>query len=756
MTRPATLRALFPQFDAVRTLGGKPNRCLSPYSKPIRSTMFRGLVPVVAACTMASMTCQLLAKPDSSVSQSYESGDNWPYYHGNPGGTHYSTLDQINVGNVSRLVKAWEFDTGDAFGSGGSQSDMQDNPIIVSGRMFVVSPKGRLISLDAAQGRKLWSFDPASGPVATRQRLRGVSYWTDGRDERILFTFGQDLLSVDARTGLVDAGFGNGGRVDMREGFGRPLDQLTVNNVTPGAIYKDVIIMGSTGHTPGDVRAYDVRTGKIRWVFHTIPRPGEAGHHTWPTDAWKTEIGANVWAGFTIDAKRGIVFLPTASGGMLQRDFYGSTRTGANLYANSLVALDANTGKRLWHFQSVHHDLWDRDFPTQPTLVTVKGVPAVAQITKSGFVFIFDRVTGRPLYPIKERRVPKSDVRGEVSWPTQPFPTAIPPFARQRLSSEMLTKRTPAAASAVRVEFKQMRNRGPFDPPSLQGTVLLPGMDGGGEWGGAAYDPESGLLYVNSNEMAWKLKLNARPVAATGESTKAVYLNNCAACHGNDRTGSPPQLPSLVDVGGRLSHDQLFKQIFYGGGRMPGFGGTLAAEDIEGIISYLTTGTDSKRVAAAGNEGNGGRAAANADSSEPFVFDGYKKFLDPDGYPAIRPPWGMLAALNVNTGRWVWRHPFGRYPELGAAETGSENYGGAVVTRGGLLFIGATVYDRMFHAFDKRTGRLLWKSELPAAGLASPATYTVNGRQFVVIAAGGGKDAKSMPGGKIIAYALPK
>lgn len=717
--------------------------------------MFRRRSALISATCFAIAACSRYVEPTSVAPQAYQSGDDWPYFHGNPGGTHYSTLDQIKTDNVAKLVKAWEFDTGDAFGSGPSQSDMQGNPIIVAGRMFVVSPKGRLICLDAAQGTEIWSFDPAPEAVATRQRLRGVSYWTDGSAERILFTFGQDLISVDARSGAIDPAFGVDGRVDMREGMGRPIDRVTVNNVTPGAVYKDVIIMGSTGYTPGDVRAFDVRTGRIRWTFHTIPHPGEAGHETWPTVAWKTEIGANVWAGFTIDQKRGIVFLPTASGGMLQRDFHGPTRTGANLYANSLVALDAATGKRLWHFQSVHHDLWDRDFPSQPTLVTVKGVPAVAQITKSGFVFIFDRVTGKPLFPIVERSVPQTDIPGETSWPTQPFPDKITPFARQRLTPELLTTRTPAAAAAVRAAYAEKRNRGPFDPPSLQGTVLLPGMDGGGEWGGAAYDPESGLLYVNSNEMAWTLKLKPRPAEVAGSGTKALYENTCAACHSADRTGTPPQFPSLIDVDKRLSHEQLVNQIKKGGGRMPGFGGTLSDAQIAGIIAYLTTGEDAA-LPASGNEGSGGRAATRTNFGERYVFDGYKKFLDPDGYPAIRPPWGLLAALDVNTGRWVWRRPLGRYPELGSTETGSENYGGAVVTKGGLLFIGATVYDRAFHAFDKRTGRLLWKTTLPAAGLATPATYAVNGRQFVVIAAGGGKDAKHAPGGKIIAYALPR
>ena len=677
----------------------------------------------------------------------------WPYYHGDPAATHYSALDQITVHNVARLTKAWEYDSGDAFGEGGSQSDMQASPLVVDGRLYIVTPKGRLVALDAATGRESWAYDPASAPVATRQRLRGVSYWRDGDERRILFTFGQELISVDALTGLPDARFGRGGRVDLRAGFGRPLAQLTVNNVTPGAVFEDLIIMGSTGHTPGDVRAFDVRTGAIRWTFHTIPHGGEPGAETWPRDAWKTEIGANVWAGLTVDVARGLVFLPVASSGMGDRDFYGPTRAGANLYANSLVALDARTGRRRWHFQSVHHDLWDRDFPAQPTLVTVRGVPAIAQTTKSGLVYVFDRRDGRPLYPIEERPVPASDMPGEQAWPTQPMPTAIAPFARQRLTPDIVTRRTPAAHAAVTAQLAKLRNRGPFDPPSLEGTVLLPGMDGGAEWGGAAYDPESGLLYVNANEMAWTLRLKPRPARAAGSSGAALYANHCAACHGADRAGDPPQVPGLRDIGARVSAAQLERQIAQGGGRMPGFAGTLSPAQVLALVRNLRG--DGAAAAPRGNESDATPPAAPA-FDEPYVFDGYHRLLDPEGYPALTPPWGTLSALDVNTGRWMWRVPLGRYPELGPAETGSENYGGAVVTRGGLLFIAATIYDRRFRAYDKRSGRLLWSTELPAAGLATPATYAVNGRQYVAIAAGGGKDRARRPGGSVIAFALPQ
>lgn len=683
--------------------------------------------------------------------------EDWPYYNGNPQGTHYSTLADITPANVGGLKTAWQYDSGDAFGEGGSQSDMQCNPLIADNRLFFVSPKGRLIALDPATGKPLWAYDPAEGrPVLTKQRLRGVSYWRGDGGARILFSFGRFLIAVDAATGKPIASFGNKGRINLREGLGRDPESISVSNVTPGVVYRDLIVMGSTGSTPGHVRAFDVRSGKLRWIFHTIPQPGEAGYESWPKEAWKTANGANVWAGMTLDPETGTVFLPVASAGMGDKDFYGADRPGDNLFGTSLVALDAMTGKRLWHFQFVKHDLWDRDAPTAPTLVTIKrggrDIPAVAQPTKAGLLYVFDRRTGESLFPLKTVAVAASDVPGEQASPTQQVPTAPAPFARQTLTADGLTNRTPAAAKAALAHFKASSHRGPFDPPSRQGTILLPGLDGGAEWGGAAWDPETGLLYVNANEMAWTLKLKPTPPLAQGGGGSAVYANNCAACHGSDRAGSPPEFPSLLAIGDRLGEQDITALVGSGQGRMPGFAKTLSPSQIAAVAAFLLTGKDAAQTAGTA------KAPAAQQPRPAFVFDGYKRFLDADGYPAIKPPWGTLSAIDLNTGRYVWRKPLGTYPALAAAglgNTGSENYGGAVVTKGGLLFIGATVFDNRFRAFDKRSGKLLWQTTLPAAGLATPATYRAKGRQFVVIAAGGGKDAKGKPGGSIIAFALP-
>jgi len=700
---------------------------------------------VVACMALMLLGCQ---KPIDGTSS--QSGADWPWYHGNPNGTHYSTLDQINTGNVKNLKVAWTFDSGDAFGEGGNQSDMEGNPLIIRERLYFVSPKGRLFCLDAAKGTQIWVFDPAFGDaVNTKQRLRGVSYWSDGKDERILFTFRNHLLAVDAKTGLLIDSFGHNGEVDLKEGLGRDPVSVSVSNVSPGVVYKDLIIMGSTGNTPGHIRAYDVRTGAMKWIFHTIPHPGEAGYDTWPKDAWKTAMGANAWSGLTLDPENGLVFAPLGSAGMGNKDFYGGDREGDNLFGTSLVALDANTGKRVWHFQLVRHDVWDRDPPTPPTLITVDGREAVAQTTKAGLVFILDRKTGQPLYPVTEVHPPASDIPGEVTSPTQVMPLKPLPYNRQQLTADNLTNRTPEAHAAVAKTFAGLRSRGPFDPPSLGGTVLLPGMDGGAEWGGASYDPTSGILYINSNEMAWILKVKKQPPMVGGRSGYALYQNTCAACHGVDRKGSPPEFPSLIGVDHRLTGDQMARQVANGGGRMPGFGGQYSPEDIKAIVGYLS-----------GDPAQQPKAAPDYPSTDndAYVFDGYTKFLDPEGYPAIAPPWGVLSALDVNTGDYLWQIPLGEYPELaarGLKNTGSENYGGAVVTKGGLLFIAATVYDNQFRAFDKKTGKLLWHVTLPAAGAATPATYSVKGRQYVVIGAGGGKNAKGKPGGAIVAYTLP-
>jgi quinoprotein glucose dehydrogenase len=675
----------------------------------------------------------------------------WKVYGGGVDSLRYSALSQINRDNVHKLEVAWTFDTGDEFPG----SEMQCNPIVVHGTLFVTTPKLRLVALDAATGRQRWSFDPNQRKrVFGKARNRGVAYWEEGQDQRILFVVRQYLYAIDARSGKPVLAFGDSGRVDLRVGLGRPPHTLSVSATSPGVVYRDLLILGSIVSedlpaAPGDIRAYDIRSGQIRWTFHTIPRPGEYGYETWPKDGWKYLGGANNWCGMSLDEKRGLVFVPTGSAAF---DFYGANRSGDNLFANCVIALKAQTGERVWHFQGVRHDVWDRDFPCPPSLVTVKRngrlVNAVAQITKSGFVFVFERETGEPLFPIEYRRVPASDVDGERLAQTQPFPLKPPPFARQTFTEDMVTSRTPEARRAVLKQWREVRRGGQFTPPSLQGTVVFPGFDGGGEWGGPAFDPETGILYVNSNEMAWILRLVERPETKSRATGWDLYRANCANCHRADMRGSPPEFPSLIRLGEKYTEDEITIVIREGRGRMPNFT-HLGDSGIGAIVGYLVSGQDAPV-----------RAHSGRYLSPPlkYTHDGYNKFLDPEGYPAVEPPWGTLNAINLDTGNVSWKIPFGEYPELvekGMRDTGSENYGGPLVTAGGLLFIGATDRDRKFHAYDKATGKLLWEALLPAAGNATPATYEVDGRQFVVIAAGGGKSG-APSGGTYVVFSLPR
>jgi quinoprotein glucose dehydrogenase len=664
----------------------------------------------------------------------------WPAYGGGPESTRYSPLDQINRQNVRRLEVAWTYDSGEEGG-------LQSNPIVVDGVLYTTTPKSGVVALDAATGALRWRFD--SG-IETAGPSRGVTYWASGTDERIFAAQDHFLYALDARAGRPLAGFGRAGRIDLREDLGRPAAAQSIRLTTPGTVYKDLIIVGGrVGEglpaSPGHIRAYDVRTGTLRWIFHTIPRPGEPGHETWPRKAWTYSGGANNWAGMALDETRGIVFVPTGSAAA---DFYGANRLGDNLFANSLLALDAATGKRVWHFQFVRHDLWDRDLPSPPSLVTVvhdgRRVDAVAQTTKHGYVFLFERTTGAPLFPVEYRAFPPSGVAGEVAARSQPIPVAPPPFARQRLTEALLTDRTPEARRSVLEALRAFRNEGPFVPLAAdKDTVVFPGFDGGAEWGGSAFDPESGLLYVNANEMAWTGRLAPR---AAGTGGRALYLRDCASCHRDDRRGAPPQMPGLVGIALRRSQPELGRIIRRGEGRMPGFP-TLSADEVTALVEYLTTGEDV-----------GARRSGPSPFAQEYRFTGYKKFLDPEGYPAIAPPWGTLTALDLGSGRHAWQVPLGEYPQLvarGLANTGSENYGGPIVTAGGLVFIGATSYDKKFRAFDKSTGERLWEAVLPFSGTGTPATYAVGGRQFVVVPAGGGKDG-GPSGGIYVAFALPK
>jgi quinoprotein glucose dehydrogenase len=677
-----------------------------------------------------------------SQSADQKHNQDWATYGGDQA-THYSSLAQINKSNVKQLEVAWSYDTEETGG-------LQTTPIEVAGVVFGISPSQKIFALDAATGKVKWKFD--SGIVGT-QPDRGLAYWAspDNKDRRIIVGVMNFVYALNPDTGQPIPGFGDKGRIDLREGLGRDVATGFIAITSPAVIYKDLVIVGgrlpeTLPALPGDIRAYDVRSGKQRWIFHTIPHPGEFGYDTWPKDAWQKSGAANNWTGMTVDQKTGIVYIPTGSAAF---DFYGGDRVGDDLFANCELALNAETGERIWHFQGVHHDLWDRDFPSPPTLVSMmhdgKQVDAVAQTTKQGFLYLFDRATGKPLFPIESHKYPPSDLPGEVAAAEQPLPTKPAPYARQRLTEDMLTNRTPEAHQWAVEQFRTYRSDGQFVPLSTkQNTIIFPGFDGGAEWGGPAFDPESGLLYVNSNEMAWAVELAENK--ADPQSGKGIYQSQCTICHRDDMKGSPPLFPSLVGVRDRMTQELIRERIQKGKGRMPAFP-NLTAEEVNALVLFVSEGQN-KEI-----------SGQPVQPQMGYRFSGYTRFHDPDGYPAVAPPWGTLNAINLNTGEYAWKVPLGEYPDLaakGMKNTGSENYGGPIVTAGGLLFIGATNYDRKFRAFDKSTGELLWETTLPFAGNATPITYEIDGRQYVVIAAGGGKDVKRPSGGVYVAFALKK
>ena len=679
----------------------------------------------------------------------------WSAYNGGVDGDHYSSLSQITPANVAGLKQVWRVDVD-------SDGGLQANPLVVGGVLYGYGSTLQVYALDGTTGKQLWKFD--SGIVG-RQPSRGLSYWTEGKESRLFAYIMNFLYALDPATGKPIASFGEGGRLDMRKDLDSDYTQNTVSLTTPGVLYKDNLIVGFRAPEAkpaphGDIRAYNVRTGKLVWSFHTIPHPGEPGYETWPDGEWKTAGAANNWAGMAVDTKRGLVFVPTGSA---VSDFYGFDRQGDNLYADCLLALDAATGKLVWHFQGVHHDIWDRDFPAPPALVTVmhdgKRIDAVAQATKQGFVFVFDRVTGKPLFPIEERAFPASTAPGEVASKTQPIPLAPAPYARQLLTADMLTTRTPEAHRWAVEQFKSFHSDGLFIPFSVdKPTIIFPGFDGGAEWGGPAIDPRSGVIYINANDLAWTGELTENHGDASPGET--IYQTQCAICHGTDRTGSPPAFPSLVNIDKRMKPTEITETIRNGKDRMPGFP-KLTNADMTALLRFLGPPMQTGRATAdaGGKRELAGNAPSSTSSETPkYRFTGYRKFLDPDGYPAVVPPWGTLNAIDLNTGKYLWKIPLGNYPELvakGMADSGTENYGGPILTAGGVLFIGATLFDRKLHAFDPKTGELLWQGDLPYAGNATPSTYMIDGKQYVVIAASGSRNPKGPQGAAYVAFALP-
>lgn len=680
-------------------------------------------------------------------------GRDWPVYLGDKFSSHYSLLTEINTKNIENLDFAWSYHTGDDISDNHSQ--IQCNPLVVEGILYGTSPKVKVFALNAATGQRLWEFDPDPLDRFARNVNRGVSYWKEDKDERILFTSGAYLYALDAKTGLRIQTFGDHGRVSLKEGLGKRSADLYVVATTPGIVYHNLLIIGSrvsenAGGAPGSIRAFNILSGKLQWVFNTIPKPGESGYDTWPDGAWQTAGGANSWAGMSLDEERGIVFVPTGSAAF---DFWGGNRTGANLFANCILALDAGTGKRIWHYQTVHHDLWDRDLPAPPNLVTVaingKKTDAVAQITKSGFVFLLDRETGKPLFPVEERPFPASDLKGEQAWPTQPVPLLPPPFVPQMLTEAEITNISPESHDYVAGVLSGIRTGNLFNPPGTQGTVIFPGFDGGAEWGGAAVDPFHSVLYVNANIMPWILKMVELDQQALMRSGAGQYLYqvNCAVCHGSSLQGDPTgTYPSLMSTSKKYTSQALVDLLNSGKGTMPSYK-HLKESEKKALASFILKQNTQPQSPAVEKE--------NDPVLVPYTHTGYNRFLDKNGYPAVKPPWGTLSAIDLNKGAILWQVPLGEFPELtakGIPQTGTENYGGPVVTAGGILFIGASK-DEYFRAFDMKSGKELWKYKLPAGGYATPSVYQAGGKEYVVIACGGGKMG-TRSGDQYIAFTL--
>lgn len=680
-------------------------------------------------------------KPENSY-------NSWTEYLGGPDRNHFSTLSEIDSNNVQQLKIAWTYSCPDS-------GQMQMNPIMVNGAVYGVTAGLKAFALDAETGKQLWIY---ADSTSSNGVSRGVAFWEDGDDKRIFYSVGANLLALNATNGKPIRIFGDNGKVDLHTGLPDSAKNKYITSNTPGTIYKDLIIMPvrvaeDAGAAPGDIRAFNVRTGKLEWIFHTIPHPGEPGYETWPEDAYKNiNVGAvNNWAGMAIDSKTGTIFIPLGSAAP---DFYGGNRIGANLFANCLLALDANNGTYKWHYQTTHHDLWDRDLPAPPNLITVrkngKLIDAVAQITKQGTVFVFNRETGEPLFPIEEVSAPFSKLSGEQSWPTQPMPVLPKPFARaaNELTENDISQYAGNKQKLLEI-FKNSDKR-QFAPPHTENVLILPGYDGGAEYGGAGADPENGILYVNSNEMAWFLRMEKNDISEEKHEKKhtpgqQIYLNYCSVCHGINREGNTASgYANLTKIAQTHTQQTTGEIISNGKGKMPGFP-NISKEEKKQLIEYLF-GTE-KTEAVSEN--------LSSIPQDLYRFTGYNKFLDDSELPAISPPWGTLTAIDLNSGNHIWQTTLGITPGLPDQDknpTGCESYGGPIITKNGLLFIAGTK-DGMFRAFNRFTGKLLWETKLPAASFATPAMYQINRKQYIVMACGGEK-LGTQKGNLIVAFGL--
>ena len=688
---------------------------------------------------------------DAATAATRSSNVSWTTYGGSNSDDQYSTLKQINRTNAKDLKQIWFYPAGNNGFRYGS------NPLVIDGVMYVYGKDNTVVALNAATGKEVWTYDTHSPKLISH---RGMTYWEskDRSDRRILFSMNNFLHEIDARTGKDVKSFGKDGAVDLRQGLGRdPSGMRQIQSNTPGRVFENLYITGAaTGEgyesPPGDIRAFDVVTGKLAWQFHTIPHPGEMGYDTWPKDAYKYVGGTNNWGEFSIDEKRGIVYFPLGSP---TYDFYGADRHGMNLFSDCLLALDARTGKYIWHFQTTHHDLWDYDLMTGPKLMTIKHdgkmVDVVVQAGKNGFVYVFDRTNGKPIWPIEERPVPKSDVPGEQSWPTQPFPTHVPPFARQKFTPDMVNPyiSDPKEREEIREQIKAARQEGIFTPPSLATTMETPGNNGGANWGSASIDPATSTYYVVSKDAPSLLHLAPKPpkreIAGPPETKGlVVYLQNCQTCHMVNRKGQPPAIPSLEGVVDRVGADRVRNAVRNGMAPMPAFP-DLEDADIDHLLAYLKSpekaNLPSDMMA---------RIMAPPQVTSPKLgpggiryWTGYGYMNSKDGLAAISPPWSTLTAYDMNKGEIKWQIPLGEVKEL--AEKGIRNTGsywprgGAVVTAGGLIVVG-TRSDSKIHIYDKDTGKQITELEVAGGPEGIPTIYEVNGRQYIAMSARASSD----------------
>lgn len=729
-----------------------------------------------AAQEKKTSTATAVQKKKSRLNNSVD----WATYRGDKEGTNYSSLSQITTENVHLLEEVWTYDTRNLVKPG-----MTSNPIVVDGVMYFSDSELNLVALGAATGEELWLFDPSEhhpdGDRLSGGIMRGEVYWEDenGNNSRIFHVTKDIVWAINPDDGTPIESFGKGGYIDLKEHQVWPAHLLAdrIRQSSPPVIYDDHLILDSNPgegreSPPGNIVSFNTMTGEYEWTFHTIPLEGQPGYETWEWEDNMNYGGANSWGGFTVDEKRGWVFAATgsATGGIHGG---GGARPGKNLFANSVLAIDAENGELQWYFQTMHHDIWDYDIAPAPMLATItqdgKEHDVVVQTGKQGKVFVLDRDTGESLFPVVEKPVPTEAAPGEVAYPTQPWPLKPDPLVRTQFYESDLTTITPESYESALEKFKKLKAGPMYTPPSIEGTITQPGIHGGNEWGGPAFDPESNIAYVNVNDFPFILTLELiKPdqLASVMDKGRAIYSAECAWCHGPDRQGGAGVRLDNVT----LSSDALKSVITQGRNAMPAFA-SFGEDELDQVIAFLQSKpgeietvdidlSDEENLKNLTWSGGAGELAWSTPTPQYIPHLDY--FTDHMGYHAIKPPWGKLIAVDVAKGEIKWSIPLGEYPglvEMGIRHTGAENFGGMAVTKGGLIFIAATE-DNRFRAFDKTSGELLWEFEMAAPGFATPSTYEIDGRQYVVIVAGGGGGRYRSPvtqplGKRVHAFALP-